>query len=123
MSLLNQFLNFPSLDEWFLSMEMKIYEKRFMRITESFIVLKGNLLRLLPFVMAQGFWEMYCNRRRNLIWQKIFIEHSNIEADVLLRVLCDDPPVDAIEESGGVIVSYEEDREPVSVAQVPGHHT
>jgi len=58
MSLLNQFLNFPSLDEWFLSMEMKIYEKRFMRITESFIVLKGNLLRLLPFVMAQGFWEM-----------------------------------------------------------------
>ncbi len=67
MSLLNQFLNFPSLDEWFLSMEMKIYEKRFMRITESFIVLKGNLLRLLPFVMAQGFWEMgafpiFCKR-------------------------------------------------------------
>lgn len=37
------------------------------------------------------------------------------EADVLLFVLRDDPPVDAIEESGGVIVSYGEDGEPVSV--------
>jgi len=37
------------------------------------------------------------------------------EADVLLLVLRDGPPVDAIEEAGGVIVSYGEDREPVSV--------
>jgi len=37
------------------------------------------------------------------------------EADVLLFVLRDDPPVDAIEERGGVIVSYGEDGEPVSV--------
>jgi uncharacterized protein YuzE len=37
------------------------------------------------------------------------------EADILLLVLRDDPPVDAIEEPGGVIVSYGEDREPVSV--------
>ncbi|HGJ64986.1 TPA: DUF2283 domain-containing protein [bacterium] len=37
------------------------------------------------------------------------------DADVLIFILRDDPPVDAIEESGGVIVSYGEDKEPVSV--------
>ena len=37
------------------------------------------------------------------------------EADVLLLVLRDGPPVDAFEEPGGVIVSYGEDREPLSV--------
>jgi len=37
------------------------------------------------------------------------------EADVLLLILRDAPPVDAIEEPGGVIVSYGEDGEPVSV--------
>ena len=37
------------------------------------------------------------------------------EADVLLLVLRNDPPVDAIEEPGGVIISYGEDGEPVSV--------
>jgi uncharacterized protein YuzE len=37
------------------------------------------------------------------------------EADVLLLILRDDPPVDAIEEPGGVIVSYGGDGEPVSV--------
>jgi uncharacterized protein YuzE len=37
------------------------------------------------------------------------------EADVLLLVLRDSPPADAIEEPGGVIVSYGEDGEPVSV--------
>ena len=37
------------------------------------------------------------------------------EADILLFTLRDDPPVDAIEERGGVIVSYGEDGEPVSV--------
>ncbi len=37
------------------------------------------------------------------------------EADVLLLVLRDNPPVDAIEEPGGVVVSYDEDGEPVSV--------
>ena len=37
------------------------------------------------------------------------------EADVLLLILRDDPPVDAIEEPVGVVVSYGEDGEPVSV--------
>jgi uncharacterized protein YuzE len=37
------------------------------------------------------------------------------EADVLLLLLRDDPPVDALEEPGGVIVSYGADGEPVSV--------
>ncbi len=37
------------------------------------------------------------------------------DADVLMLVLRDQPPVDAIEEPGGVIVSYGEDGEPVSV--------
>lgn len=37
------------------------------------------------------------------------------EADVLLLILRDGPPVDAVEEPGGVIVSYGEDGEPVSV--------
>jgi len=37
------------------------------------------------------------------------------EADVLLFALRDIPPVDAIEEPGGVIISYGEDRDPVSV--------
>lgn len=39
----------------------------------------------------------------------------DIEADVLIFLLREAPPVDAIEESGGVIVSYGEDGEPVSV--------
>jgi uncharacterized protein YuzE len=37
------------------------------------------------------------------------------DADVMLLLLRDDPPVDAIEEPGGVIVSYGENGEPVSV--------
>ena len=37
------------------------------------------------------------------------------EADVMLLLLRDDPPVDAIEEPGGVVVSYGENGEPVSV--------
>jgi uncharacterized protein YuzE len=37
------------------------------------------------------------------------------EADVLHIIVRDDPPVEAIEESGGVIVSYGEDKEPVSI--------
>ncbi len=37
------------------------------------------------------------------------------DADILIFVLRDGPPVDAIEEPGGVIVSYGEDGEPVSV--------
>ncbi len=37
------------------------------------------------------------------------------DADVLILILRDEPPVDAIEEPGGVIVSYGEDREPVSI--------
>ncbi len=39
----------------------------------------------------------------------------DVEADVLCLILRDDPPVDAIEEPGGVIVSYADDGEPVSV--------
>jgi uncharacterized protein YuzE len=42
------------------------------------------------------------------------IQYDN-EADVLFFVLRNEPPVDAIEEPGGVIVSYGEDGEPVSV--------
>ena len=37
------------------------------------------------------------------------------ESDVLLVVLREEPPVDAVEEPGGVIISYGEDGEPVSV--------
>jgi len=37
------------------------------------------------------------------------------EADVLLLILREDLPADAIEEPGGIIVSYGEDREPVSI--------
>ncbi len=37
------------------------------------------------------------------------------DADVLLILLSDNPPVDAIEEPGGIIVSYGEDGEAVSV--------
>ncbi len=39
----------------------------------------------------------------------------DIEADILILILRDNPPVDAIEEPGGVVVSYGEDGEPVSV--------
>lgn len=37
------------------------------------------------------------------------------EADILLLVLRDAPPVDAVEEPGGVVISYGEDGQPVSV--------
>lgn len=37
------------------------------------------------------------------------------EADVLILILRDEPPADAIEEPGGIIVSYGEDGEVVSV--------
>lgn len=37
------------------------------------------------------------------------------DADVLTLVLRPEPPVDAIEEPGGLVISYGEDREPVSV--------
>ena len=37
------------------------------------------------------------------------------EADVLLVALRDGSPADAVEEPGGVIISYGEDGEPVSV--------
>jgi len=43
---------------------------------------------------------------------KIRYDH---EADVLLLLLREDPPIDAVEEPGGIIVSYGEDGEPVSV--------
>ena len=37
------------------------------------------------------------------------------EADVLLLKVRDEPPADAVKEPGGVIVSYGEDGNPVSV--------
>jgi uncharacterized protein YuzE len=37
------------------------------------------------------------------------------EADVLIFILRDEPPVDALEEPGGVIISYGADGEPVCV--------
>jgi len=37
------------------------------------------------------------------------------EADVLIFLLRDLPPVDAVEEPGGIIISYGADGEPVSV--------
>jgi uncharacterized protein YuzE len=37
------------------------------------------------------------------------------DADILILILRDESPVDAIEEPGGVIVSYGEDGEPVTV--------
>jgi len=37
------------------------------------------------------------------------------EADVLMVAVREDPPVDAVEEPGGVIVSYGKDGQPVSV--------
>jgi len=37
------------------------------------------------------------------------------DADILILILRNEPPVDAIEEPGGVIVSYGQDNEPVSV--------
>lgn len=46
--------------------------------------------------------------------KKVRIKYDS-EADVLLLVLRDDSPIDAIEEPGGVIVSYGEDGQPVSV--------
>jgi uncharacterized protein YuzE len=39
----------------------------------------------------------------------------DIGADILILVLRESPPVDAVEEPGGVIVSYGEDGNPVSV--------
>ncbi len=46
------------------------------------------------------------------------------EADVLIFILRNDPPVDAVEEPGGVIISYGEDKAPVSVEllQVSARH-
>ena len=39
------------------------------------------------------------------------------ESDVLILILRDEAPVDAVEEPGGVIVSYGDDGQPVSVVQ------
>ncbi len=37
------------------------------------------------------------------------------DADILTLVVRDNPPVDAVEEAGGVVISYGEDAQPVSV--------
>ena len=42
------------------------------------------------------------------------IEYDS-DVDVLTLILGDQPPVDAIEEPGGVIISYDEHKEPVSI--------
>jgi uncharacterized protein YuzE len=39
----------------------------------------------------------------------------DVEADILLLSLRDLPPVDAVEEPRGIIISYGEDGEPVSI--------
>ncbi len=41
--------------------------------------------------------------------------HYSAEADILILILRETPPVDAISEPGGVIVSYDEAGEPVSI--------
>lgn len=41
--------------------------------------------------------------------------HYKADADVLLLVLRDEAPADAVEKTGGVIASYGEDGEPVGV--------
>ncbi len=37
------------------------------------------------------------------------------ESDILILIIRNAPPVDAVDENGGVIVSYGEDGQPVSV--------
>ena len=37
------------------------------------------------------------------------------DADILIFILREDPPVNAISEPGGVIVSYDENDEPISI--------
>ena len=37
------------------------------------------------------------------------------EADILFILFSDEPPVDAVEESGGVVISYAENGDPVSI--------
>jgi len=46
------------------------------------------------------------------------------ESDVLMLLLSDDRPVDAVEEPGGVVVSYGDDRRPCSIEflQASRHH-
>lgn len=39
----------------------------------------------------------------------------DLESDILIFLLSDEPPVDSIEESGGVVISYGMNGEPVSV--------
>lgn len=41
--------------------------------------------------------------------------HDDSDADILTFILREEAPVDAVEEPGGVIVSYGQDKEPVSV--------
>jgi uncharacterized protein YuzE len=52
--------------------------------------------------------------RKVLEGGKMKIKYDN-EADILIIIMRDAPPVDAIEEPWGVIVSYGEDNQPVSV--------
>jgi uncharacterized protein YuzE len=37
------------------------------------------------------------------------------EADVLSFIISNDPPVDSIEESGGIIISYNQEGKPVTI--------
>jgi uncharacterized protein YuzE len=46
--------------------------------------------------------------------EKMRIRYDS-DSDVLIFILREEPPVDAIEEPKGIIVSYGEDGEPVSV--------
>ena len=80
---------------------------------------RNGLLRV-PFVEIEGNRKVltiyWTSKVREILegGKRMRIKYDS-EADILLFVLRDDPPVDAIEESGGIIVSYGEDGEPVSV--------
>jgi len=45
----------------------------------------------------------------------VVIVRYDAEADVLYVKLRDEPPVDAVEDAGGIVISYNEDGMPVSV--------
>jgi uncharacterized protein YuzE len=50
-----------------------------------------------------------------LTWRKMMKVKYDPEADILIFILRDRPPVNAIAEPGGVIVSYDDAEEPISI--------
>jgi uncharacterized protein YuzE len=41
--------------------------------------------------------------------------HYDAESDILMFIMLDQPPANAVSEPGGVIVSYNESNEPISI--------